>query len=105
MLGDAEGSPERRNPIWSDSHPPPWVYCGYMKETTVKVSVATRDRIRALGGATHEDTIIEALDALEAERFWSQAESAKLWFDNLSPEEQRRLRAEDAAVDAAFRGL
>jgi hypothetical protein len=39
------------------------------ESTTVKVSKATRGRIRALGGDTHEDTIVEALDALESNRF------------------------------------
>jgi hypothetical protein len=43
-------------------------YSGYMKATTVKMSVETRDRIRALGGETYEDTIVEALDVLEADR-------------------------------------
>ena len=42
----------------------------------MKVSVAARDRLRALGGATYEETISEALDALEADRFWTQAETA-----------------------------
>ena len=47
--------------------------------TTVKVSVETRDRLRSFGGATLEATIIEALDALEATRFWAQAETAAAW--------------------------
>ena len=46
-----------------------------MKPTTVKLSVETRDRIRALGGQTYEDTIVDALDALEADRFWAQADT------------------------------
>ena len=46
-----------------------------MKPTTVKLSVETRDRIRALGGQTYEDTIVNALDALEADRFWAQADA------------------------------
>lgn len=78
---------------------------GYMKSTTVKVSVATRDRIKSLGGSTHEETIIEALDALESERFWAAAEAGKRWFDSLSEEEQARHLAEDAEIDAVFRGL
>ena len=40
------------------------VYHRYMASTTVKLSVETRDRIRALGGETYEETIVEALDAL-----------------------------------------
>ena len=43
------------------------VHPRYMDSTTVKVSVATRERLRALGGATDEATIVEALDALEAD--------------------------------------
>ena len=33
------------------------------------------DRLRGFGGATIEDTIIEALDALEATQFWRQADT------------------------------
>jgi len=76
-----------------------------MKDTTVKISTETRERIRAFGGATHEDTIVEALDALESERFWKQAEAGKKWFDGLSADEQRRLAEEDEAIDALFKGI
>lgn len=75
-----------------------------MKTTTVKVSVETRDRIRALGGATHEETIVAALDALESERFWAEAEAGKQWFDSLSEDERARHLAEDAEIDALFKG-
>ncbi len=47
-----------------------------MPTTTIKVSTTTRDRIRSFGGTTHEETIVAALDALEAEQFWTQAERA-----------------------------
>ena len=76
-----------------------------MKPTTIKVSTETRERIRSFGGDTHEDTIVEALDALEAERFWKQAEEGRKWFDSLPAEEQQRLRDEDAAIDEAFGSL
>ena len=76
-----------------------------MKDTTVKVSTETRDRIRAMGGATHEDTIVEALDALESERFWTDAEQGKKWFDNLSDEDRQGLHDEDEAIDALFKGI
>jgi hypothetical protein len=76
-----------------------------MKATTVKVSVATRERLRALGGATYEETITEALDALEADRFWAQAEKAATWRKSLSDDERAALDAEDAAIDAAFVGI
>jgi hypothetical protein len=76
-----------------------------MKSTTVKLSVETRDRIRALGGDTYEDTIIEALDALEADRFWTQAEAASTWRLSLTASERALLAAREAEVDAAFDGL
>ncbi len=76
-----------------------------MKSTTVKLSVETRDRIRALGGDTYEDTIVEALDVLEAARFWAQAEAAAAWRSSLSDEDQKRLAARDADIDAAFDGI
>ena len=81
------------------------VYRWYMKDTTVKVSTATRERIRAFGGATHEDTIIEALDALESERFWQEAEAGKKWLDGLAEAERQRLVEEDEAIDALFKGI
>lgn len=72
--------------------------------TTIKVSTETRDRIRALGGVTHEATIIEALDALEAERFWDQAERAKAWLD-AHPDVRAEIRTEVDARDAAVRRI
>jgi hypothetical protein len=76
-----------------------------MKPTTVKLSVETRDRIRALGGETYEDTIVEALDALEAGRFWEQAESADAWRRSLPDHEREAMRQRVAEVDAAFDGI
>ena len=73
-----------------------------MKSTTVKLSVETRDRIRALGGDTYEDTIVEALDVFEADRFWAQADSAAAWRASLPAAERKRLDERDAAVDASF---
>jgi hypothetical protein len=76
-----------------------------MGTTTVKLSVATRDRIRALGGETYEDTIVEALDLLEAERFWTRAQQAAQWRQSLSAEERERIAEREATVDAAFDGI
>ena len=76
-----------------------------MASTTVKLSVATRDRIRALGGDTYEDTIVEALDVLEAARFWAQADAAAAWRHSLPDDERERLAARDADVDVAFDGI
>ena len=73
-----------------------------MKPTTVKLSIETRDRIRALGGETYEDTIIDALDALESDRFWAQADAAAAWRRSLPEQERDRLAARDAEIDAAF---
>ena len=81
------------------------VYSRYMKATTEKLSIETRDRIRALGGDTYEDTIIEALDALEADRFWVQADAAVDWRRSLPENERDRLVARDADVDTAFDGI
>lgn len=76
-----------------------------MKATTVKLSTQTRDRIRAFGGDTYEDTIVEALDALEATRFWAQADAATAWRQALPDEERARLAAREADVDRAFDGI
>lgn len=74
--------------------------------TTIKVSTETRDRIKALGGDTYEDTIVEALDALEERRFWAEADAALAWRRDLPPEQRARIddqdRAESAAIDRAF---
>lgn len=67
--------------------------------TTIKVSEATRDRIKALGGSTHEDTIIAALDALEDVEFWTQAERAKTWLE-AHPDVQAAVDAEVTEWDA-----
>ena len=81
------------------------VYCWYMKPTTVKLSIETRERIRALGGDTYEDTIVQALDVLEAERFWAQADAAAAWRRSLPDHDRERLAAREAEVDAAFDGI
>jgi len=46
--------------------------------TTMKISTATRDRLRALatGGESLEDVVVAALDAYESQQFWAAAESA-----------------------------
>jgi hypothetical protein len=70
--------------------------------TTIKLSRATRDRIKAMGGDTYEDTIIEALDALESAQFWAQAERAASWRRSLPADRRAALTSREAAVDAAF---
>lgn len=83
------------------------VYRWYMtsKSTTVKVSIATRDRIRSLGGETYEETIVAALDLLESERFWTQADAAAAQQRALSEASRARLAEREADVDRAFEGV
>jgi hypothetical protein len=76
-----------------------------MASTTVKLSIETRDRIRALGGDTYEATIIEALDVLEADRFWAQADAAAAWRLSLTADRRAIMAAREADVDAAFDGI
>lgn len=76
-----------------------------MASTTVKLSVETRDRIRALGGDTYESTIVEALDMLESERFWAQADAAKSWQRSRSGSERDDRAAHEARIDADFDGI
>ena len=76
-----------------------------MASTTVKLSVETGDRIRALGGDTYEDTIVEALDMLEADRFWTQAGAARSWRRSLTNDERAALVAREAEIEAAFDGV
>lgn len=73
-----------------------------MASTTIKLSVETRERLRAFGGATYEDTLIEALDALEATRFWTEAEAAADWRSRLPASERRQRDADVADIDRAF---
>jgi len=73
--------------------------------TTVKVSVETRDRIRALGGETYEETIVEALDALEADRFWAQADAAAAARRSMTDDERAERLGREAEVDTAFDGI
>lgn len=80
-------------------------YCRCMQSTTVKVSVQTRDRIRALGGETYEDTIVEALDAFESNRFWSQAAAADAWRKSLSDHARQAIAAREAELEPAFNGI
>ena len=48
--------------------------------TTMKLSTATRDRLRALlrDGESLEDVVVAALDAYEAEQFWADVDA---WMD------------------------
>ena len=76
-----------------------------MASTTIKLSVETRDRLRALGGETYEHTVIEALDALEANRFWSEADAAAAWQSQRSESEPQRHHDAISEIDRAFDGI
>jgi hypothetical protein len=68
--------------------------------TTMQVSEESRDRLRSLGraGATLEDTLVEALDALEREQFWAAAEAAQTRRRAMSAEERAAVTAAEADV-------
>jgi hypothetical protein len=63
--------------------------------TTMQLSETSRDRLRSLGrpGATLEETLLEALDALEREQFWAEAEAATARRGSMSPAERETLAA------------
>lgn len=87
------------------THPDVGGYTAGMASTTIKLSIETRERLRALGGDTYEDTVIEALDALEANRFWAAAEAAATWQSRLPDDERRGRHAAIAEIDRAFDGI
>ena len=76
-----------------------------MDSTTIKLSVQTRDRLRSFGGATYEDTVVEALDALAATRFWAQVDAAARWQTGTSATQRAEHLRRNAQVDAAFDGI
>ncbi len=49
--------------------------------------------------------MIEALDALEANRFWTEAEAAAAWQSSLPESERQRQLEAIAEIDRAFDGL
>ena len=66
--------------------------------TTMQVTEASRDRHRALGrpGATLEETLVEALDALEREHFWAAADIAEARRRAMSTDELAAVTAAEA---------
>ena len=64
--------------------------------TTMKVTTATRDRLRALGSEsdTLEDIVVAALDAYEAQQFWAAAEAAHRAETAEQRSERKRIEAE-----------
>jgi hypothetical protein len=72
--------------------------------TTMKISSATRDRLRSLGTEhdSLEDVVVAALDVYESQRFWAQAEAAAA---AERPEQRAERRRVEADVDAWMEGL
>jgi hypothetical protein len=66
--------------------------------TTMQLSEASRDRLRSLGrpGATLEETLVDALDALEREQFWAAAEAAAQRRGSMSADEVAAVEAAEA---------
>ena len=66
--------------------------------TTMQVTAASRDRLRALGrpGATLEETLVEALDALEREQFWAELKAAETSRRAMSADEVAAVTAAEA---------
>jgi hypothetical protein len=72
--------------------------------TTMKISTATRDRLRTHAGAGEslEDVVVHALDVYEAERFWARAEA---WAAAETPAERAERKAAEAEWDGLMDGL
>jgi hypothetical protein len=72
--------------------------------TTMKITTATRDRLRALGGAgdSLEDVVVAALNAYESQQFWAEAEAAAA---TETPEQLAQRKRIEAEVDAWMDGL
>ena len=80
-------------------------YSRDMQPTTIRLSAQTRDSLKAFGGDTYEATVIEALEALDAQQFWTQVDSALEHRCRLSADERARRTLADAEVAAAFDGI
>jgi hypothetical protein len=67
--------------------------------TTMKLSKETRDRLRALQshGNTLEDVVVAALDAYEAQEFWTAAAAADV---AETPDQRAERKRVEADVDA-----
>ena len=65
----------------------------------MKLSTGTRDRLRALGreGESLEDVVVAALDAYDAQQFWTAAEAAD---GAETPSERAERKRVEADVDA-----
>ncbi|MBA3289845.1 MAG: hypothetical protein H0U21_17840 [Acidimicrobiia bacterium] len=72
--------------------------------TTMKITAATRDRLRALGaeGDSLEDVVVAALDSYESQQFWAEAEAAAA---AETPEQRAERKRIETEVDAWTDGL
>ncbi len=72
--------------------------------TTMKITAATRDRLRALGaeGDSLEDVVVAALDSYESQQFWAEAEAAAA---AETPEQRVERKRIETEVDAWTDGL
>jgi hypothetical protein len=72
--------------------------------TTMKISTATRDRLRALGTDSDslEDVVVAALDVYESQQFWAEAEAAAA---AETPDQRARRKRVEAEVEAWMDGL
>jgi hypothetical protein len=72
--------------------------------TTIKVSRATRDRLReAVPDGTLEQAVNRALDALEEQQFWFECDAYRAEFEALPAAQQQAIRAEEGQLDADLR--
>ena len=85
-------------------HRPPFTDGMADAVTTMKITTATRDRLRthAASGETLEDVVVQALDVYEAAQFWAQAEA---WAAAETPAERAARKASEAEWDALMDGL
>lgn len=72
--------------------------------TTMKVSTATRDRLRAHAaeGESLEDVVVHALEVYEEAQFWSRAEA---WAAAETAHERDERKASETEWDALMDGL
>ena len=72
--------------------------------TTMKISTATRDRLRAArgDGETLEDVVVSALDAYESLQFWAAAETAGA---EETQEQRHERKLDEAQYDTWIEGV
>jgi hypothetical protein len=77
---------------------------GMADVTTMKITTATRDRLRALATDREslEDVVVAALDVYEAEQFWAEAEAVAA---RETAQQRAARRAGEAEVDVWMDGL